>query len=111
MVSMTEAAPPFLDVANRPVSVLAGWPVADSAVAGAEQSVDDVRALLQLARGMADAGRRVDLGGLDGLLGRLCARSLDLMPDDGRRLVPLLAALLTEIDALRCALTRASAPP
>lgn len=111
MAAMTCAFPPASSDADQPAAVLAGWPMAVSAMAGAEQSVDGVRTLLQLARGMADAGRRIDLGGLDSLLGRLCARSLDLMPADGRRMVPLLAGLLAEIDALRCAMTRGSAPP
>ena len=73
---------------------------------GAEQSGDGVRGLIQLARGMADAGRRVDLSGLEGLVGRLCARSLDLMPDEGRRMALLLAGLLTEFDALHGVMAR-----
>ena len=50
--------------------------------------------MLRLARGMVQAGRRVELEGLDQMVGRLCARCLDLPPEEGRALRPLLAALL-----------------
>lgn len=109
MVAMTCAAPPDPSHADPPAAVLAGWPAAASAMLGAEQSADGVCALLQLARGMTDAGRRVDLGGLEGLVGRLCARSLDLMPDEGRRMALLLAGLLAEIDALHGVMARHAA--
>ena len=114
MAAMTRPAPPYPTHADHPVCVLAGWPAAASATLGAEQSADGVRALLQLARGMTDAGRRVDLGGLEALVGRLCARSLDLMPEEGRRMALLLAGLLAELDALHRVMARhgdLGAPP
>ena len=114
MAAMTRPAPPDPSDADQPAAVLAGWPAAASAMLGAEQSADGVCALLQLARGMADAGRRVDLGGLEALVGRLCARSLDLMPDERRRMALPLAGLLAEIDALHAVMARhgaVGAPP
>ena len=109
MAAMKHAAPPGPCDTDQPASVLAGWPAAASAMAGAEQSVADLGAILQLARAMAEAGRRVDLGGLQALMGRLCARSLDLMPEEGRRIAPHLAGVLAEIDALHGVLLRQEA--
>lgn len=83
---------------------LAGWPAAAPPIHGAEQAAEGVRTVLRLARGMAQSGRRVDLDGLDGMVGRLCARCLDLPPEDGRRMGLVLAELLAEIDALGASL-------
>jgi hypothetical protein len=83
---------------------IAGWPAAASPMVGAEQAADAVLKVLRLARGMAQAGRRVDLAGLDAMVGRLCARCLDLPPQDGRQIGAVLAALLVEIDALHASL-------
>lgn len=66
----------------------------------AEQGADAVATMLRLARGMVAAGRRVNLDGMDQMIGRLCARCLDLPPEEGRILRPRLAELLSEIDAL-----------
>lgn len=84
--------------------VLAGWPAAAPQIVGVEQAADSVRTVLRLARGMVQSGRRVDLTGLDAMVGRLCAGSLDLPPDDGRRMGRVLAELLVEIDALHASL-------
>lgn len=88
------------DSPTQPEPVLAGWPAVASALPQAEQAAEAVAALLRLARGMAECGRRVDLAGLERLIGPLCARSMDLPAAEGRRMVPLLAALVGEIDAL-----------
>lgn len=82
----------------------------------AEQGADAVAAMLRLARGMVAAGRRVNLDGMDQMVGRLCARCLDLPPEEGRVLRPRLAELLCEIDALHTVLAGqgedpSSAPP
>ena len=84
-----------------------GLPQAASRQPAAEQAAEGVAGLLRLARGMLDGGRRVQLDGLDQMVGRLCARCLDLPPEEGRALRPRLAALLVEIDALHALL----APP
>jgi len=70
----------------------------------AEQEAEAVAAMLRLARGMLDSGRRIDLAGMEQMVGRLCARCLDLPPEEGRAMRPSLAALLAEIDALNASL-------
>lgn len=59
---------------------------------------------LQMARVLAAGARVLDLSGLDGDIGLLCARTLDLNPADGRAMRPRLITLLEELDALRAAL-------
>jgi hypothetical protein len=63
--------------------------------------------LVELSRTLVDAGRTVDLAGLDGQVGLLCAKSLDLPPDQGRRIRPRLIALSGSIEALSRALQKA----
>lgn len=72
---------------------------------------DTVRALAQqltrtvtAAAATLRAGRDVDLAGLDSAIGVLCARSLDLPPDEGRRVRPWLVGLSGGIEALSQAL-------
>lgn len=89
-------------------ATLAGWPQAASALPDAERAVASVAGMLRLAHGMALAGRRVDLSGLERMIGPLCARSLDLPPAEGRQLALGLYGLVAEIDAVRAAL---AAPP
>ncbi len=88
-----------------PATFLAG---SFAPVGAATELVDGVAALLRLARGLVTAGRAVDLAGLDRMVGLLCARALDLPPEEGRRLRPRLAALLAELDGLGSALAAAS---
>ena len=59
--------------------------------------------LLMLARALAASRRPLDLAGLDELAGRLAAACLDLPPEQGRALRPLLHGLLAELDALALA--------
>jgi len=103
-MSLPAQHPPAPSGDAPPPGSLTGWPPAASALPEAEQAAAGVRALLLLARGMAAAGRRVDLAGLDRMVGRLCARSLDLPPEDGRRMRPALCALVAEIDTLNAAM-------
>jgi hypothetical protein len=65
---------------------------------------------IRLSRALVDTGRNVDLAGLDRVVGLLCAKALDLQPEQGRELVPELSAMLQEIDDLTAALTAAMAP-
>ena len=55
---------------------------------------------IRLSRALAESGREVDLAGLDGVIGLLCAKVLDLPPAHGRALLPELSALLEEIEIL-----------
>lgn len=61
---------------------------------------DDLMQMVGVARALAAGGRDVDLTGLDRQIGLLCAKSLDLPPDDGRRLRPRLIALSGAMEAL-----------
>ena len=55
---------------------------------------------LRMAVSLAEAGRSIDIAGLDNWVGRLVARSLDLEPEDGRAIRPALIALLADLDRL-----------
>ncbi len=57
-----------------------------------------------LARTLAEAGRPIDISGLDGQVGLVCARALDLAPEEGRLVQGDLRALLAEVDALAASL-------
>ena len=63
-----------------------------------------------LARALAESGRTIDLTGLDSRIGLLCAKSLDLPLEEGRRLRPRLVTLSTAIEALSRVLSRSPAP-
>ena len=78
----------------------------DAPLRAAEASADRLVRILRVARSLARAHRAVDIVGFDGLVGRLCAQSLDLPLQDGPRMRPRLAALLKEMAALEAALTR-----
>ena len=73
-----------------------------------------IAGMLRVARGFVAAGRRVDLAGLEEPVGLLCARSLDLPPEQGRQMRVVLIDLRRELDALSETLRIAqgcSAPP
>lgn len=79
--------------------------------------IDAVRALAEelmnivgIAQVMVQSGRNIDLTGLGDQVGLLCAKSLDLPPDDGRRVRPRLIALFGSIEALSRALVAKAAP-
>ena len=70
-------------------------------------AIDAVRALSEeltkmvgVARALVEAGRAIDLTGIDGQVGLLCAKSLDLPSGDGRRIRPRLIALFGSMEAL-----------
>ena len=54
---------------------------------------EELTKTIDLARALAESGRAIDLTGLDDEVGLLCAKSLDLPPDEGRRVRPRLIAL------------------
>ena len=59
---------------------------------GVEALADGVARTVQMARKLAEVRRRVDLAGLDRMVGLLCAKMLDLRPR--------LAQLQQELDGL-----------
>ncbi|MGC8475935.1 MAG: hypothetical protein ACP5NP_06250 [Acetobacteraceae bacterium] len=65
---------------------------------------------LALARALAESGRRIDLAGLDSQVGLLCARALDLAPEEGRAVRVALIGLRAELDALAASLSRPPPP-
>jgi hypothetical protein len=82
-----------------PIDVTA-FPACDpsAALAATLAMADGIGALLATARGLLRSGRRVDLSGLEDMCGRLCARSLDLPPEQGRVLAPRLETLQEGLD-------------
>ena len=69
--------------------------------AAAVQSLtEDITRLLRLTRALVQAGRDVDLCGLDRQIGLLCAKTLDLETRKGRMFRPSLIELRREVDAL-----------
>ena len=60
----------------------------------------DLIHLLHMTHALASAGRIVDITGLDQQIGLLCAKALDLIPEDGRVLRTMLVGLLADLDAL-----------
>ena len=71
---------------------------------GAEALAEGISATLRIARALIEGHRQVDLAGLDAMVGLLCARALDLPPEQGRALRPRLMLLLAELDGLTGAL-------
>lgn len=69
-----------------------------------------LRKAAALARALAISGRPIDLTGLDGQVGRICAGALDLPPDEGHVLRPDLESLLAEIAALAAVMRLQSRP-
>ena len=86
------------------------WPPPPHDPAAEQRALaEQVRRTVAIARALAASGRPVDLAGLDGTVGLLCAKTLDLPPDGGRLARPALAAILAELDQLGTTL-RAGAP-
>ncbi len=55
---------------------------------------------LRLSRALVQARRQLDLAGLETIIGILCAKSLDLPPEEGRTLLADLHMVLDEVDGL-----------
>ena len=60
--------------------------------------------MLRMTRALVAGGREVDLMGLERQVGLLCAKTLDLPPEQGRALRPVLINLLADLDQLSSAL-------
>lgn len=86
------------------------WPLQDFRPAETDPvaaMIEGALATVRTARALAEGRRRIDLAGLDDMVGRICARALDLPPAAGRKLRPRLIALDDELRRLGEAL----APP
>jgi hypothetical protein len=73
----------------------------------ASENTQSVRALAEeltrvvgVARALLLADRDIDLTGLESQVGLLCAKTLDLPPEEGRRLRPWLVALSGAVEGL-----------
>jgi hypothetical protein len=84
----------------------------------AEAPMDAVRALanellrlVSAARALVEAGSEIDLANFDNEVGLLCARILDLPPDEGRLLRPRLIALSGSVEGLSRALVARTTLP
>lgn len=75
------------------------------------RAIEEVRGFLRIARILIEDGRAIDLSGLEGEIGRLCAQVLDLEPEQGRDLAPMLSALLTEVETIAARLAAAAPSP
>ena len=86
---MQPAPPPFAPTMSDAARM--------AAVAGLAERVAGT---LLLAAALAEAGRRLELEGLDRMVGLLCAQALDLPPALGHAFRPRLVGLLEDLDAL-----------
>jgi len=69
-------------------------------IAAARELAQAIAGTVRVARGFAAAGRRIDLVGLEEPVGLLCARSLDLPPEQGRQMRVVLINLRRELHVL-----------
>jgi hypothetical protein len=79
-------------------------------LAAVRAMADELTETVGMARVLAAWGRAVDLTGLDQQIGLLCAKSLDLAPDEGRSLRPDLIVLSAAMETLSRALAAQAAP-
>ena len=81
----------------------------EDALAAVGAYCDAILRTIAIARTMLDAGQNVDVAGLDGGIGLLCAKTLDLPPALGRGFRPRLMTVLQELDAMTLAMNRQNA--
>ncbi len=82
----------------------AGDAAADRHVAPVLAAIQSMQGTVSLARALTEAGRHIDLAGLDAEAARLCAAVAVLPQDAARSLRPALQALVAEVDGLAVAL-------
>jgi hypothetical protein len=72
----------------------------DSPTDAVRAYAEQLTKLVDVARALVESNREVDLTGLECDVGLLCAKSLDLPPDEGRRVRPRLIALFGSVEGL-----------
>ena len=77
-----------------------GFSTPDLATSPAGGSVRRLAAAVAVATGLASTARAIDLDGMDGLAGLLCAQVLDLAPAEAMALKPALIALERDVAGL-----------
>ena len=70
-----------------------------------DAALDAMLGTLAVARALLEAGRRVDLAGLDREIGALCAAAIALPRREGRKLRPKAMALQEALGGLAAALS------
>jgi hypothetical protein len=89
-----------------------GAPEADETpLRAAEAMAAGLLRTIRIAAALVEAGRTIELSGIDDLIGRLCARALDLPPAQGVTLAPELRRLMAEADGLHARLSGREHPP
>ncbi len=73
--------------------------------------MEDLRNTISIAHTLVRDGHRVDLAGFDLQVGLLCAKALDLPPEQGRAVRPDLEDLLGSVDGLVACLMTSDWPP
>lgn len=71
---------------------------------------DELAKTIGIARALVEGGRAIDLTGLDNRIGLLCAKSLDLPPDQGRAVRPRLIELSEAVATLARVLSEHAEP-
>jgi hypothetical protein len=84
---------------------------AETPLTAVHACVEQLGHTLSIARNLVGAGKQIDLRGLDAEVGFVCARALDLQPDDGRAVRPALIGLRRDLDTLAAALATRAPPP
>jgi hypothetical protein len=79
---------------------------ADAPLHALRSYLEDLNNSIVVARTLLERGHTVDLTGFDDLVGLLCAKALDLPPDQGRVVRSDLIALAAAVDDLSGALGR-----
>jgi hypothetical protein len=69
-------------------------------------AIEALGTTVALAAALAEAGRRLDLAGLDQEAASVCAAAVALQPGEGRSLRPALEEVLRRLDQLQAALPR-----
>ena len=93
------------------ISVLRAPETDDAPLRAAQTMASGLLRTVRIAAALVAAGRRIDLSGIDDLIGRLCARVLDLPPEQGALMGEDLRRLLIEADILHSRLTGRDSPP
>jgi hypothetical protein len=83
----------------------------DTKLERARAGARSLRQTAALASALAASGRDIDLTGLDGQIGLICAHGLDLPPQEGHAFSRDLDDLLCELENLAAALRLTRAPP
>lgn len=83
----------------------------DDALLAVETWTQGLIQTLRLARAMVDAQRPVALDGLIDQAGFVCAKVMDLPPEQGRQVRGRMVVLLAEVDAVSAAIRRQAPPP